>query len=133
MIEHIEAIVSVLKADATLTDLLDGTATDSRIIPADSFQQERFPCLLYRQVGGGFNTVPRDTAEMDIEFGIFSITSKMNVEDIYKRLNELLNYIVSENPIIIYGIETMSRDANATDRKLFGKIIKFKFYIRKIN
>lgn len=121
----IKKVLTILEADNTLDTLLSATVSDPKIYPAITNDFENFPCIAYQVIDAQFRGVPRNTQDTTIQFDIYSKTSKQNVEDIYTRLNDLLNYYQDTDPLVVYIVQSMETDNNPTDRSLWHKVVRY--------
>lgn len=132
---HIEKFVSILSNDSALQTLLAGSAANKKIYPVLPDRFESYPCIIYEQISGGFNTVPRNTGSEFFDFKIFVKTDtapRALVEDIVTRVNDLLNYYVevSSSERIIYSKQINNSDINDADTRIFGKVLRFEIFFR---
>jgi hypothetical protein len=128
---QIKQIVGILEADATLQTLLGGTVDDKKIYPAIADQFESFPCITYQVVGSSFRTVPLTAQDITLQFSIYADDNsepKQKVEDIFTRLNALLNYYKDITKPIVYIRNSLAIDQNETDRRLFVKIVRYQIW-----
>jgi len=124
-------IYTKLSTDATMLSLLDGNSSDTHIYPFDANKFETFPCITYEEVGSPARVIPQNSEDMVLEFHIFSRTSRQNVEDIYTRLNNLLNYYYTSSPNNIFWIRrTLATDLLESDRQLHHKVVRFHIWGR---
>ena len=93
---QIKAIETILKSDATLRSLLEATVNQPRILPAISDTYEVFPVITYDIVDSSFRTSPHSAQDITVQFNIYSKSGRVQVENIFSRLNELLNYYKSQ-------------------------------------
>ncbi len=125
-----EKIYTILSGDATLQTLLGGTASDKKIYPSISDKFEAFPCITYSVIAGEFRSVPKYARDITIEFHIYAKSypnrnSKSTVEDIFARMNTVLNYYSDTTPLIRYLRQSLEMDVPETDRQLFGKVVRY--------
>lgn len=122
-------IVTILQSDTTLQTLLS-SPSDKGIYPSIANQKfENFPCITYLEISGGFRTVPDNAEDLTLEFHIYSKTSPKHIEDIYSRLNILLNYYrTTDTPLIRWCKQVMAMDMQETDRTLFHKVIRYQLW-----
>lgn len=128
---HIKDIYTILKNDATLKGYLIGTTTDSKIYPAISDKFESFPCITYEVVVGYYRTKPTNTQDITLQLRIFTRNDKQLLENIYSRINNLLNYYQDTNRLV-YLKQTLESDQNETDRQLYTKVLRYQVWSRDI-
>lgn len=128
---HIQDIYAILKTDNTLKGYLGGTATDSKIYPSIADKFENFPCVTYTEITGSHRTVPANTQDINLQFTIFVRNDKQLLENIYTRINNLLNYYQDTNRLV-YIKQTLSADQNETDRQMYQKAIRYQIWARDI-
>lgn len=124
-------LYSLISADVTIRSLLGSTSEDSGIYPVLNKQLERFPSITYLENDEGFNTVPKNTLNIVVDFNIYSKTSKAHVENIATRLNEVLNYYKDTDATIIYVKQVSGADLPEPDRQLYRKLVSFRVWGRK--
>lgn len=125
MIAVKQAIVAILQNDATLQTLLGGSVSDKKVYPVLANQFENFPCIVYEEVDAPFRTVPKNVQDVLMQFRIYSKVDMEAVEDIYTRLNFLLNYYTDVVNPIVYMRQSLATDSSESDRQLFGKTVRF--------
>lgn len=125
----IAKVLTILNADNSLKTLLGATAGNPKIYPALSPQFESFPCITYEEINGPFRSVPRGAQDTTLQLDFYSKTSKQNTEDVYTKVNELLNYYTDSDQLIQYIKQVMVTDVNDTDRKLWHKVARYQIWI----
>lgn len=128
---HIQDIYTILANDNTLKGYLGATASDSKIYPAISDTFENFPCLVYEVITSMHRTVPFNIQDINLQFRIFTRADKTLIENIYTRLNNLLNYYQNTNRLV-YIKQVTEADQNETDRLLYQKVVRYQLWTRDI-
>lgn len=128
-------IYSILASDSQLSTLLEATVGDTKIYPSISDQFEEFPCITYEVVDGTFRSKPANTQDMVIQLNVFCKDSatyqgKEKLENIFSRVNTLLNYYFDTDPTIVYVRQANEIDQNETDRLLFHKVLRYRIWSR---
>jgi len=124
-----EDIYSVLTADATLDGLLGATSSNSKIFPIIPKNFESFPCLVYKIVDSISATVPNGSRIIVIELRVFA-KDKTICENIFARINALLNYRQNWNKNIVYIRHSGELDLPEEDRDLWSKIIRYQIWAK---
>lgn len=117
-------IYTTLKNDTTLATLLGATGSNNKIFPIIPDNFEDFPCLTYSIVDSNFRTTPKNTQDITIEFRVFG-SNKTVCEDIFERVNTLMNYLQDWNKSIIYVKQSAELDLPEEDRSLWSKVIRY--------
>ena len=124
-----EDIYAVLTADAQLKTLLGATAGNTKIFPVIPDNFEDFPCMAYSVMGGTFRSYPHGTEDLTLEFHIYD-KDKTHCEDIFKRLNDIINYLQKYDKTIVYVKQSSEIDLPEADRKLWGKVIRYQVWTK---
>ncbi len=122
-------LYTYISTDSTLLGLLGGSSGDTHIYPASSNQFETFPCITYEEVVSETLNIPHNGEMTTVEFHIFARTSRVDLENIYTRLNNLLNYYYSTTNIF-WVRKIMGMNMAETDRQLFHKVTRYKIWGR---
>ena len=98
MLNILQKEISILTADSTLAGLMNTTTPNSRIFtgPVDVVKETQgslgFPLLTLIGTSESFRTVPQGARDSRIQIDIWSRNSELEVENIYERVQTLLNF-----------------------------------------
>ena len=127
-----EGVYTVLSGDSQLKTLLGATTLNTKIYPIIPDNFEAFPAIAYSVVGGSFRTAPHGSEDMDLEFHIYadntSNQGKAQCENIFTRLNYLMNYLQDWSKTITYIKLGSEIDLPEKDRKLWGKVVRYQVW-----
>lgn len=129
-----QAIYTLLSTDSQLQTLLGGTVSDTKIYPMISDTFELFPCITYKNVSGGMRIYPPNVEDLVFEFSIYCKNvpggGQDKVEDIFTRLDNLLNYYGNQFNPVVYVLRTVDTDLNESDRQLFRKVVRYRIWAK---
>lgn len=129
MLEIFQKFISILTADATLLTLVP----KKNILtgPADIIQEKEAnllePSIILSQVSEAVRTVPSNTRDTQVQLDILSRNSQMELENIYERVNELLNYVSGNQSTahIFWQRLGGAVDLFETDRRVWRRSLTF--------
>lgn len=140
MLDFKSYIVTTLKNDATLQTYLRDAALNMNIFPTDvDLSPEQFPCIVYQDAGVSVLSRPQGMHVGMFQLSIFSINSAIEVENIYERLSQLINFkdsttqTIPNSGTLWWMREDNVRDAPDAARRMWQKIIVLKFWMSKGN
>lgn len=129
MLEIFQKFISILTNDATLTALVP----KKNILtgPADIVQEKSAnllePSIILSQVSEAVRTVPSNTRDTQVQLDILSRNSQMEMENIYERVNLLLNYVSGDQSTahIFWQRLGGAVDLFETDRRIWRRSLTF--------
>lgn len=145
MINLRQWLVSMVTSDTTLQTLLRNN-TASKAVTYSVFpigtdiQPEAFPALTFMDAGITLLSVPKGMHVGNFQVDIFSIKNELEIETIYERLVQLINYQHSRittslfpNGTLYWIRETVVKDtiSTGTSRRLWRKTINYKVWFTR--
>lgn len=127
-------IVSVLKADSTLTAMVP--SNNIMVGPVDVLEENQtqlvMPQINLYLVSEMSNTVPLSTRETTFQLDIWSRISQLEVENIYEQVLSDLNYLTTDNngTHIFWQRLNSAVDNYQTDRRIFHKSCTFMAWVQ---
>ena|SRR5260221_506443 len=129
-------IVNVLMADSVLQTYLKDQNGNMNIFPQDvDLQPEQFPCIIFMDSGLSVMSRPQGMHVGGFQLDILSTLDDLQVEQIYTRVAQLLNFkdsttqTIPNNGILWWMREQNTRDFHETGRRLWRKAIVLKIWI----
>ncbi len=126
-------LVNLIKTDTALQAYLKGKDGNVNVFPRDvDLQPEQFPCITYSDAGVTLLSAPRGMHVGILQLDIWSTNSALEVENIYERLGQLLNYrdstTQSLSGILWWFREERAMDMHTPSRRLWHKVVDYKFW-----
>jgi hypothetical protein len=129
MLNVSKKIISLLKADASLTAIVK--ATNMFVGPTDIVEEKLselyMPQINIQQVGETSRTVPSGVRDTILQLDIWTMNSQLEIENISEIIIPLLNYeIADESTSHIYWLRMSgSADQYESDRRIWHRSIRF--------
>jgi hypothetical protein len=94
MLEIFQKLVGILTTDTTLNAIVPATSIFTG--PVDQTMEAQtellYPSIVLSQVSEVSRSVPSNTRDTQVQVDIWSRNSQMEIENIYERIIEILNY-----------------------------------------
>lgn len=94
MLEIFQKMITLLTGDSTLTAIVPSASIT--VGPVDITMEKqselRYPSIVLSQVSEAVRTVPQNARDTQVQLDIWSRKSQLEVETIYERVLELINY-----------------------------------------
>ena len=129
-------LVATIVNDTQMQTLLNATASTMPVYPTDvDIQPEVFPANTYKDAGVTVLSRPQGMHVGIIQLDLWSTTSAIEVETIYERLGQLLNFKDSTTQSFSGALwwirENGVRDQHTPSRRLWNKQVDLKFWASK--
>ena len=131
-------LVSTITGDATLQSYLSDGTGGYNVYPMDvDITPENLPAITYADIGITVTSVPKGMHIGSIQLDIWSKTSALELEQIYDRLQVVLNFQHSQTASVsISGTlwwlrENGARDLHTPSRRIWRKSVDLKFWANK--
>jgi len=135
MLQFKEWMVSTINADTTLQGYLKDTHGNMSVYPVDvDVQPEQFPAITYMDVSDVILAVPQGTHVGRIQLDIWSITSALEVEQIYNQLGVVFNFQHSQvatqtiSGTLWWVRQESAKDFHTPARRIWRKSIDLKYW-----
>jgi len=132
-------LVNRVTTDATIQSLLGASsASDVPFFPLDiDITPEDFPCITYSTITNTVWSRPQGIHEGTIQIDVWSKTNALEVENLYERLDYLLNFKDSTTQSITGTMwwirEQMERDMHDAQRRVWHKSVDYRFWVSRTN
>jgi len=126
MIELKKYVYNLLTGDSTLQGLV------TNIYPSGVDAIESYPAVTIETSSSKTSTYPTKLRIVDLKLSIWSNNNMEEVENIYQRMWELLNYVQANTPMsdkIFWSLETNATDSIDNDRRIWSKHFFVKFWV----
>lgn len=137
MLEIFQKFINLLTTDATLNTLVEPTSIYTGpvdIVIEDQNSLAAYPIIVLTQVSEVSRTVPavRDTM---VQLDIWSISNQLELENIYERIIEILNYQISNESTAHIFWQRLGNavDLNERERRLWHRSCTFVVWSIKPN
>ena len=133
MLAFKEWLVNTLVNDPTLQSYLTDQNGHINVFPVDiDVQPEQFPCIIFQDAGIQVLSRPQGMHVGSIQLDIYSLNNSLEMEQIYDRVAQLLNFKDSTTESLTGTLwwirENAVRDIHDSERRLWRKTVDFKIW-----